>query len=492
MDRLILNLTTREKRVAVIENDQVVQFIIQQPQSNSVVGNVYIGRVMDVIPGIQAAFVDIGIDKNAYISREKLLSYQNLALALEDKMQMSISQFVHQGQEILVQVTKDSSELKGPTLSEVIELQGEYLIYLPESKTITISRKIKNEKDRKTWQAFTTKECTENEGLIVRTSCENQDTADVLKELQDLRTKYKKIIDMWKTTTKKPSLLYERNDTIDRVLETYRSGKSGEIIVDDFSAFQNFKGKAEDGIVKYYNGKENIFSHYGIEFEIENALKRTVWLESGAYLVIDNTEAMTVIDVNTGKFQGKSSLRDTVLKTNVQAAKEVARQLRLRDISGMILVDFIDMGRRQSDKQLVIDTIKTSLQRDPMVTKVLGFTSLGILELTRKKVQHSLDQTIQITCPMCKGTGRQLSPESIAFRLERELWELRGMEHEAIWIEAPKTVIDFVKGTNNEHLERLQEALMISIYITERSTENRSYSIRHIGSKMEIEERIKK
>ncbi|MBE4908136.1 Rne/Rng family ribonuclease [Bacillus luteolus] len=484
MSILVLNINSSEKRGAIVKNNKVEQFILIQPARKSLVGNIYSGRVIDVIPGMEAAFVDIGIDKNGYLPIDEFPSIQN-----PDK-EKRISQLIHQGEEIVVQVIKDSSELKGPKLTRLIEIQGDYIIYQPEGKTVSVSRKIRNEQERDKWHAFATAHCTENEGLIIRTSCEKEHEDTVLNELSYIRSKYQSMLKIRGHEQKTPSLLFDKGSIEERARDIVIAGQIEEIVVDDFSFYQRLKVMLDNVKISTYSRSENIFSYYGVEHEIEKCLNKTVVLDNGGYIIIESTEAMTVIDVNSGKFHGKTNLRETILKTNIEAAREVARQIRLRDIGGIIVVDFINM-RFQEDKHQVLDTIKMALRADPNDTKILGFTKLGLVELTRKKVYQTVNEILCSPCSTCEGTGMVLSAESIAYKIERELWELKGKDYEAVWIEAPESVIRCITGEKGVHKKRLEETLNLAIYLTIQKTTDRKYTIRHVGSKKEIEERIK-
>jgi ribonuclease G len=235
----------------------------------------------------------------------------------------------------------------------------------------------------------------------------------------------------------------------------------------------------------YYNGKENIFSANRLEHEIDKALKRVVWLDNGAYLIFDETEALTIIDVNTGKFSGKTDYQETVLKTNLIASLEIVRQLRLRDIGGIVLIDFIDMKREQ-DKQTIVDAIETELAKDEKSTKIIGFTPLGILQLTRKKTKVTLSEAIQVKCPVCEGTGRILSPETIGFRLERALLEHRNHSDEAVLVETTKEVKAAFMGAGAGFKETLEEALHLKIYFSIQPSVEPYYIVKQFGEEQEI------
>ncbi|MEH7379796.1 Rne/Rng family ribonuclease [Bacillus sp. JJ1533] len=485
MKTIIINVKTSEKRVAVVKGNKVVDLNIQQPKHKEIVGNIYKGRVIDVLPGMQAAFVDIGLGKNGYIAREQLATYH---LSDAKEKEKSISHFVRQGEEIIVQVTKEGAERKGPKLTGLIEFPGAFLVYLPFGNYVAVSRKMKEEEERDKWRRFGETHLQNQEGLIIRTACEDQAETTILKELEFQRTRYNTLQDLQKKL-KPPSLLVDANNLVDKILLEHRIETIKEIVIDDAGGFRQLKEQLGEEKVSYYSGKENIFSFYGIEKEIERGLKEIVWIDNGAYLLIEHTEALTIIDVNTGKFLGKENLRDTVFKTNLAAAKEIAYQLMLRDISGIVLIDFIDM-KQNDERQKVIQALRSVTKEDRNRVTIHGFTSLGILEITRKKTRNNLSAILQTNCPTCSGTGRIDSPETVAFKLERELWEHYGKDYDAVWIEATEEVKHVILGDQNEHKKRLEEALSIYIFITELASSRHDYTIRQLGSYDEIKERL--
>ena len=493
MKKLIINGNTTEKRIAVIENEEVVELRILQPNQLDTAGNIYSGRVIDVIPGMQAAFVDIGLGKNGFIHRDQLLAYQLSPLSHEAKTAKSISSFVQQGQEILVQVVKEAAGGKGPKLTGIVEVSGSRLVYIPNGNYIAVSRKMKSEEERNRWKEFGNEHTEGNEGLVIRTACEDQQETEAVEELNSLRKTYDEIVTL-QTTSKAPALLHDTNHFIDSILHEIPRNQISEIVVDDLKALNRIKqhetGIEDHFMLHFYNGKENIFTHFGIDHEIEKALKKIVWLKSGAYIIIEKTEALTIIDVNTGKFQGKTNLRDTVLKTNIEAGIEIARQIRLRDLGGMILVDFIDM-KIESDKKKVMNAVIEATKNDRNRVRVAGFTQLGILEMTRKKVRQSLSETLQTHCTECAGTGRVFTDDSVAYMLERELCEYKGMEHDAVWVETTEAVKHVMEGKDKLQLKVLEQNLHFSIHLTVNQSLRHSYVIRHLGSQQEVMDRIK-
>jgi ribonuclease G len=487
LKQLIINWLGSEKRLALLEEGRVTELHIQQPNNKEAVGNIYVGRIINVLPGMQAAFVDIGFEKNGYLHRNDSIAYQLSPLPPEEKHNKSISHFVREGEEIIVQVTKERFGNKGSKLTGKIEIPGNYLVYMPYGNYVAVSRKMNQEKAREL-RNLGVQICQPPEGVIFRTASEKADKEDIVKEYEYLKKMYQHILRK-KEKTKVPALLYSENDIMERIFrerEPY-----DEIIIDDFEVYRELKNRCSDlgntvTQIQYYSNKENIFSAYRIDQALENALKQIVWLKNGAYIVIEQTEALTVIDVNTGKYLGKTNLSDTVLKTNEEAAEEIVRQIRMRDIGGIILIDFIDM-KSDEDKQRILKILQQLFESDKARVHVYGFTNLGIVEISRKKVRPSLFMTLTEQCPRCKGTGRILSNETVAYQIERILWEHRGMEHEAIWIETTEPVKQCLSGQDNVHLQRLEEALHFKIFVTVDPNRNEGFTIRRIGSIAEIE-----
>lgn len=482
--KLIMNLSLSEKRVAVIEQEQVVEVNIHHPNQNEIVGNIYYGRVTDVLPGMNAAFVDIGIGKNGYLHRDYLNMSQHV------KNEKSISTLVHQGEKLFVQVMKEPIGSKGPKLSNRIELAGANIVYLPFEHSVGVSKKITEGREK--WRELGGKWLKEDEGIVFRTSCEGLNENVVYQEFISLRERFNEIKKCY-AYAKKPVLLYEENDIVNRVVREIPVSEIDEMVVDDYEAFQNLKNHYtsfnEQPKITYYTNKENIFSHYQLEQELEKAMQKDVLLENGASIVIEHTEAMTVIDVNTGKFAGKSNMKETVLKTNLAAASEIARQIRLRDIGGIIVIDFIDM-KDTHDKNQVLRTLRQAFQTDHLQTKVLGFTGLGLVEISRQRIRPNLTRMVTAPCAACHGTGHRLSNEAISYKIERELVEYRMSDIEAIWIETSASVIACLAGEHNEHLRWLEDMLKFEIHFTKNDHLSTDYLIRHVGTARDVKQRI--
>ncbi|MRD35123.1 Rne/Rng family ribonuclease [Bacillus thuringiensis] len=462
MKTLYVNYAGSEKRVAIEEKKKIVEFLWKRNEEQEIVGHIYVGRVVRTIAGMNAAFVNIGLEKHAYLSYDDVPS----------------SYRIHEGQAILVQVAKEAIDTKGPKLTANIEFTGKYVVYMPFDEMRAVSRKIKNNKRR---QQLLQIEIEGTGGYIFRSASEKGTIEEIQAEMQGLQQLYEEL-KRKEGQGKAPLLLHRPATFLDRVFQENPIETIEKVVVDTRSIVKELEDKIGKEKVSFYNEKSSIFNHFGIEREIEKALQKIVWLPNGAYLIVEQMETMTVIDVNTGKFTGKQNLQDTVLRTNEMAAEEIARQLRLRDIGGMILIDFINMKKRE-DKEKVRECLIAAMQDDRTYTRVLGFTELGILEMTRKRKKHSLRDVLLKECVPCKATGYVMSHETIAYELERELITYGNIEDEAVLIAAPKEL-------QKQFLQKeLQKNIPFEIYFKDDNIEK--YAIVRFGNKKEIVERKK-
>lgn len=460
MKTLYINYIGSEKRVAVEEEQEIVELLWQRNEQKQIVGNIYIGRVMRTIAGMNAAFVNIGLEKHAY------LSYENVPSAMR----------LHEGQAILVQVVKEAIDTKGPKITANIEFTGKYVVYMPYDTVFAVSRKIKDAKKREQLLAL-----EKTGGFIFRSACEKVQIEEIQAEMHRLQLQFE-LVKKQEQRGKAPLLVHSSSNFLDRIFQEIPVEAVSQVIVDQRSMIQELGERIGAEKVTFFHEKTPLFARYGIDREIEKALQKVVWLPNGAYLLIEQMETMTVIDVNTGKFTGKQNLQDTVLRTNELAAKEIARQLRLRDIGGMILIDFINMKRRE-EKEKIRDIVKLHLEKDHTYTRVLGFTDLGILEITRKRKKQSLRDTLLTDCMICRSSGYVLSHETVAYELERELIAYNGTDDEAVLIAAHPNVqqIFFEK--------ELQRNISFQIYFID--DEAACYTIQRFGTKEEIRTRKK-
>ncbi|WP_053073733.1 Rne/Rng family ribonuclease [Bacillus sp. LL01] len=480
MLELIMDMKATEKRVAIKEDDKIVELLIDRPTSHPIEGNIYVGRVVNVLPGMQAAFVDFGQKKPGYLHRDHLCSYQTSKLSKAEKEQKGISHFVHQGEAILVQVVKEGEGTKGAKLTGLLEFPGTHIVYQPYGKYKAISKKM-SEPKRQEWRKLLQEWMTSEEGVILRTASEHVPAEVVEEELLELQRQFLEVQEKL-ATGKVPSLVHEEDHFLSKILREISPDEVKLVEVDEVNTSQLMKRKGYP--VRFYQGKEGIFKRRGMEQELEKALKRIVWLPSGGYIIIEHTEAMTVIDVNTGKYIGKTGQQETVLKTNLEAAVEIARQLRLRQIGGIIIVDFIDMAN-DVEREQVLRTVQESVRKDRSHLRVIGFTELNLLQLTRKKVREPLTKMLLQPCQPCDGKGVVFSLDTVTYQLERELLEYKGSDVEAVVVEASKEVVDKLMSFSG-----IMERTGLEVYFVKKDGVPR-FEVRFAGSVEDATERLK-
>ncbi len=465
----LINVSPSETRMAVLEDGKLVELSIESFSTQRQIGNIYRGKVENVLPGMQAAFIDIGMEKNAFLYIDDLQTDRS-GEGDGGKPQASISELLREGQEIIVQMVKEPMGNKGARVVTNLTIPGRYLVLMPTVDYIGISRRIEDEKERERLKKLAAGLKPKGMGLIIRTAAEGIAEEELLADREF-------VLNLWQKILKKakkgpvPSLLFHDHDLLYRILRDLFTDEIDGLIIDDLATYEkalellNIFGPHLRRRVKLFNGK-SLFTVYGVEQQIEEALQRKIWLETGAYLVFDQTEAMTVIDVNTGKFTGTTCLEDTVLNTNLTAAKEIARQLRLRNIGGIIIIDFIDMADEDSRRQ-VLESFAAELQKDKVKTNILGFTALGLLELTRKKTRPSLREQLQQACSCCNGTGYKYSLDTQAARAERRIIEL-GEEHardEALLLGVNPALAALLIGPGGNRLALLEKACKKMLFI---------------------------
>lgn len=458
MKKMIISFRHNKSRVAILENEELVEFYVEKPLKE-IVGNVYNGRIVNVLPGMQAAFVDIGIEKNAFlylgdaIPNKGDTNYENIE---------NINKILHVGQKVLVQIKKAAFGNKGPRVTTHISLPGRCLVYMPTNHYIGISKKIIKDEERKKLKDLGESLITDQEGLILRTKVLEVSKEQIIEDLEFLRGVWKTILDKSKNSST-PSLIYKDLDLVNRLIRDIFSEDVEQLIIDDGYQYAKIKSIL-NGIndkfperVEYYQGKIDIFEAYNTQYEIDRALRRKVWLKSGGYLVIDKTEALTAIDVNTGKYVGTYDLEDTVFKINLEAAKEIAKQVRLRDIGGIIIVDFIDMEEIEHGKKILAG-LSNELKKDRTKTTVLEITHLGLVEMTRKKIRQSLDNVMLRTCPVCHGEGKVISEEELYYRITKDIMTLKDYSlNNIIVIEVNPNIADYLLSNDRELVKELEQ-----------------------------------
>ena len=434
---IIINVENTEKRIALLEDGVLEGYLFERSGSKRLAGSICRGRVTKVVPGIQACFVSIGLRKNGFLHVSDLSDYSRTFAELvgeeldegsssQPLSKKTIEELVHTGDKLLVQVVKDPIGGKGPRLTTNISLPGRSLVLLPRSSRKGISRRIEDSAERERLRKILDSlSIPGSMGLIVRTFAQGETKKSFLKEIKLLSYLWKRIEKKYKEA-EKPGVLYEEADVVKRFLRDVLSEEIDRIVVDSKKEYRELKKFIHTSLPKCetelepYRGKQPIFEKYGLEKEITKAFESKVWLKCGGYLVIDKCEALVAIDVNTGRNIGAADAEETILATNLEAASEIARQLRLRNMGGIIVIDFIDMKTKTNRKQ-VYDKLKRGLKRDKARTYLLPISELGLLEMTRERDRESLGEALFGKCPYCEGTGDVKLPETVSIEIQREL-----------------------------------------------------------------------
>lgn len=519
---IVVNVGERETRIAVLEDSRLAE--IHYEREERVVGSLYKARVENVLPGMDAAFVDIGLNRNAFLyvgdvlpgldgegdvdtgadaSREAdaeaeqdehadapeagedgssgdasspavLRRFQRVRKTLRRSAlrRQRIDEVLRVGQEILVQVIKGPRGTKGARVSTRISLPGRYLVLMPEADTIGVSRKIVDPAERDRLKRIGERLREPGFGIIIRTEAEDKPEQDLVADMEFLVKLWRQIQDA-AHRAKGPTLIHKDLTLIYKTIRDIFGSDVSRLVIDDPVEYEKANELLEmvspklRGRIHLYTGDTPILDHFNIEPEIERSMKRKVWLRSGGYLIIDETEALTVIDVNTGKFTGGSSLAETIVKTNIDAANEIARQLRLRDIGGIIVIDFIDMNHAR-DKQAVLRTLENALKKDRSRTKISSISALGLVEMTRKRTSETVVDFLTDACPACGGRGKIPSPETVSLLVEREMQRAAQSDkrnRDALLVTCNPAVAEVLVGADGENVDRLEQQLHRAIYV---------------------------
>jgi ribonuclease G len=456
-EQILINVTPQETRVAVTEQGAVQELHIERDSSRGLVGNIYLGRVCRVLPGMQSAFVEIGLARAAFLHVADIWMAKNGAGEIRP-----IEKILSEGQALLVQVVKDPLGSKGARLSTQVSIAGRLLVYLPQDPHIGISQRIEDEAERESLreklQALIP--AGETGGFIVRTVAEAAAQTELAADVDYLITLWKQI-QLAAQSAAPQELLYQDLSLATRVLRDLVSDSTERIIVDSretFGKVQEFAARYTPQalpILEHYTGERPLFDLFGVEDEIERALARRVDLKSGGYVIIDQTEALTTVDVNTGGFVSGRSFDDTIYKTNLEAALSIARQLRLRNLGGIIVVDFIDMDT-QEHRDAVLAELRKALSRDRTRVTVNGFSQLGLVEMTRKRTRESLAHVLCEPCPVCVGRGELKAPQTICYEILREILRAdRQFNAKEYRILASQKVIDLFLDEESASLTQL-------------------------------------
>lgn len=432
---IYINESLGESRIAILEDDRLVELYVEKQESHRMVGNIYKGKVENVLPGMQAAFIDIGYEVNAFLPFSEIHDNEYLADTEDDsnsrnsnqnrKKNPAISVDLHSGQDIFVQVIKEPFASKGPRVTTEIAIPGRLLVLVPGTSYIGISKKIWDKYERRRLKKLAHQFRHDGVGLIVRTVAEGK-SEDLIKKDYDMLHDHWKKLRSKSEKTAAPTIVYEDLETASSVIRDLLTSDVGKIIIDSkrtFKRLQKYLSDVSPSLVDRidnYKLKIPLFESMGIESELQKLMRPKVWLKSGAYLVIERTEAMVVVDVNSGRFVGKKLHEDNSLKINLEAAREIARQLRLRDLSGLIVIDFIDM-REEENKRKVYFELRKELKKDRAKVAVSPITEFGLLEMTRQRIRVSLLESLTDICPTCHGSGQIISKDTLITRIDHWL-----------------------------------------------------------------------
>jgi ribonuclease G len=482
---IIVNSSPFMTRVAILEDGELSEILVEEKEKKSIVGNIYKGRVNRVLPGMRSAFVDIGLAKDAFLYvtdvTETLADY-DLGEPVEKgerrkrrssrNRSLSIAELLKQGQEILVQVAKEPIGNKGARITAYLTLAGKYLVLMPAINNLGVSRKIKSAEERARLRKLLSRTKKRGFGLIVRTAGEG-------KEMSHFKPDFKYLFNTWEGISKNsrkakpPALLYREPDLFLKVLRDLFSPDFSALMVDTEEDYQRAVAFLEQfqpqliPRVKLYIRERPIFEELGVELQLEKTFENRVWLKSGGYIVINETEALVAIDVNTGKYVGKTDLEDTVFRTNLEAAREVGRQLRLRDLGGIVVVDFIDMKKKENQRE-VLKVLEAELARDRSQSRLLSLKEFGLVAITRKRVRESLGQLLCQPCPHCHGLGRIKAVNLICHQILTELTKVKGrLSADTLIIRGHPSVISYLKERRERVLSSLEATLKAEIVLKE-------------------------
>jgi len=495
LKEIIVNEDEYESRAALLENKVLSELFIERKGERYILGNIYKGKVTSVLPGMQAAFVDIGLARNAFLHvsdiAHHLEEYDEFEVNNDNNdneetkastrkqgehkksEQPSIRDLLKKGQEILVQIDKEPMDTKGPRVTAYITLPGRYLVYMPTVDHIGVSRKIENEAERQRLKEIMERlRPNKGHGFIVRTAAEG-------KGEEEFKADIKFLAEHWEQINKRslnasaPCLIHEDLGLIFKVIRDVFTQEVSQFIVDSkdgydrILAFLDSLLPALKSKVKLYDKDEPIFEAYSIEKQIKKALRQKIWLKSGGHIVINQTEALVSIDVNTGKYVGKENADDTILKTNMEATGEIARQIRLRDMGGIIIIDFIDMDK-EDHKTKVLKSMEDALKRDRSRTNILQITELGLVEMTRQRTKPSLTSMLCRPCPYCQGDGVVLSEDSTSISILRDIKMIgRKFNEKHIKVMASSPVAFSLMEEFNHKIKELETRLRMTIDIEE-------------------------
>ncbi|MGD9043198.1 MAG: Rne/Rng family ribonuclease [Desulfobacterales bacterium] len=495
--QLIINVSEHETRVAHLEDGTISELYIDRGDDSDVAGNIYKGRVLRVLPGMQAAFVDIGLNQAAFIYVDDVYSndykeYERMfevdaqeeeletesapdTTTPENKRNFLIEELLLEGQELLAQVTKSPIGTKGARISSYISLPGRFLVLMPTSDHIGISRRIEDQVERERLRTAVQNLRTNNYGYIIRTAAEGEPIDKLASEMSFLKNMWENIDQKFEKAPS-PFLLHQELSVSLRAVRDLLIHEVEKLVIDSQSTYNavlsfldTYMPTLKDHVV-LYEGAEPVFDAYNLEGDISRALKRKVWLKSGGYVTIEHTEALVAIDVNTGRYVGKHNLEETILKTNLEAVKEIAYQIRLRDIGGIIIIDFIDMEKK-TNQEKVFNALQEALIKDKSKTHVLPMSDMGLIQMTRKRTREPLTRILCEPCYYCDGEGYIISKQSICYTIFREiLRQVQDMNGIRLTLRVNPQIAELLHGEENHLIAALEQTIGKQIVIYPNTT----------------------
>ncbi|WP_439437299.1 ribonuclease G [Salinivibrio costicola] len=460
---LLINVTPSETRVAMVEGGNLQEIHIEREAKRGIVGNIYKGKVSRVLPGMQAAFVDIGLEKAAFLHASDIVPHTE-CVSENEKQQFQvrdISELVRQGQDIVVQVVKDPLGTKGARLTTDITLPSRYLVFMPGAAHVGVSQRIESEYERKRLKSIVSEYCDELGGFIIRTAAEGATDNEMAQDAAFLKRLWNKVLER-RARYKTKSMLYGELALAQRIVRDFVGTELDLIRVDSKQAYEKLQEFTSEFVpeladkLAYYDGQAPIFDMYDTENEIQRSLERKVQLKSGGYLIIDQTEAMTTIDINTGAFVGRRNLDETIFNTNIEATRAIARQLRMRNLGGIIIIDFIDMSTDEHRRR-VLHSLEQALSQDRVKTNINGFTQLGLVEMTRKRTRESIEHVLCGGCPTCDGRGSVKTVETVCYEVLREITRVnRTYDADKFVVYAAPAVIEALAGEDSHLVAELE------------------------------------
>jgi ribonuclease G len=472
-EEILINVTPVETRVALVENGMLQEAYIERTSRKGIVGNIYKGKVVRVLPGMEAAFVDIGLERAAFIHASDVVT-QSAGEELADapKTVPDIRTLLREGQSLVVQVTKDPIGTKGARLTTQLSIPSRYLVFMPGVTHIGISQRIEDENERERLKSLVEAAAAEQEeiqgGYIIRTAAEGASPEDLIADMKYLHRLNQSIQERI-AKVQAPAVVYQDLPLFIRTIRDLVRPQTEKVRIDSRESYQRVMEFVEEFVtefadkVEYYPGERPIFDLYSVEDEIQKALSRKVQLKSGGYVIIDQTEAMTTIDINTGAFVGHRNLEETIFKTNLEAARAISRQLRLRNLGGIIIIDFIDMEDPEHQRQ-VHRMLEKMLERDHAKTKITGVSELGLVEMTRKRTTESLGQVLCEPCPVCDGRGFLKTAETVCYEIFREILRVnRAYDAESYLVMASQKVVDRLLDEESDNVADLESFISKTI-----------------------------